>query len=241
MKIRYLPCGDTGLVVQLSDVADRATNACVHRLFNAVMERDLPGVVEAVPSYRSLLVQYDPLQTTQAELAKAIEPLISPGQTGSQNVARRWRLPICCDGEDLAPDLEFVATRAGLSTADVVEILAETEQIVYMLGFAPGQPYLGDLPDKLSISRRNDPIPQIPAGSVVTATAKTVIYSMANPTGWYMLGRTPVRIFQSDAAEPVLLAPGDRLIFNPISRPEFDDLDAQARAGNYQPQPETIA
>lgn len=240
MKARYLSAGDTGLVVQLSEQADHETNARVRDLFEQVVKSKLPGFMEAVPSYRSLLVQYDPLRTTQAELRDAIEPLIPTEATQGSGSARRWRLPLCCEGEDLAPDLEYVAEQAGLKPEDIVEILAETEQTVYMLGFAPGQPYLGDLPDRMALPRRANPIPKAPAGAVVTATGKTVIYPVDNPTGWYLLGRTPARIFVPGALEPALFAPGDRLTFKPVSRQEFDELDALASAGKYQPIPETV-
>ena len=123
----------------------------------------------------------------------------------------------------------------------IIEILATTEQTVYMLGFAPGQPYLGDLPEAMVIPRRANPIPNAPTGSVVTATGKTVIYPVDNPTGWYLLGRTPARIFRADQREPALFAPGDRLVFNPISRREYDELDERARQGAYQPNAEIIA
>ncbi|MEM6499014.1 MAG: allophanate hydrolase subunit 1 [Pseudomonadota bacterium] len=241
MTARFLPSGDTGLVVQLSDVADHAINARVRQLFEAVNASGLSGVIEAVPTYRSLLVQYDPLVTTQADLVQAIEPLISAESTERREQVRRWELPICCEGDDFAPDLDFMAHHASLTPKDIVEVLAETEQTVYMLGFAPGQPYLGDLPEAMIIPRRANPIPKAPKGSVVTATGKTVIYPVDNPTGWYLLGRTPVEIFRAGAAEPALFAPGDRLVFKPVSRSEFDQLEQRARQGDYQPDPEIIA
>ncbi|MEM7750970.1 MAG: allophanate hydrolase subunit 1, partial [Pseudomonadota bacterium] len=207
----------------------------------AVNAGGLAGVIEAVPTYRSLLVQYDPLVTTQADLTRAIEPLISTESTVRMDRVRRWELPICCDSDDFAPDLAFMAHHASLTTKDIVEILAETEQTVYMLGFAPGQPYLGDLPEAMIIPRRANPIPKAPKGSVVTATGKTVIYPVDNPTGWYLLGRTPVEIFRAGATEPALFAPGDRLVFKPISRSEYDDLEQRARLGDYQPNAEIIS
>ena len=124
MTTRFLPSGDTGLVVQLSDIADHETNARVRQLFEAVNSNNIAGVIESVPTYRSLLVQYDPLQTTQSDLTKAIEPLISTESKKTKSQVRRWQLPICCEGDDFAPDLEFMAHHASLSTSAVIEILA---------------------------------------------------------------------------------------------------------------------
>ena len=232
MSIAFLPSGDTGLTVQFGETISREINARVIALHAAVNTAGLPGVVETVPTYRSLLVHYDPLATTQAELTEALRPIVERCGDAAPAVGRCWRLPVCFD-DSYAPDLPQVAAQAGLSPEAVIDIMTGTRQFIYMLGFAPGQPYLGDLPEGLDIPRRENPIPEVPAGSVLIAAGKTTIYPFANPTGWYSLGRTPVTLFDPQAPSPALLSPGDEVVFERVSGPGFDRIAEAVRQGSY--------
>lgn len=227
-ETRCLPCGDTALTLQLGEVIDRATAARVRALAEAVSAASLPGVLDSVPAYLSLTVHYDPLETSFAALADTLAPMAAGLSEAPAEAGRRWRLPVCFDGEGFAPDLPHVAAWAGLDPEAVIDDMIGAEQIVYMIGFAPGQPYLGDLPDRLAIPRRETPVQSIPAGSVVVATGKTVIYPVANPTGWHVVGRTPVPLFDMARDPPSLLAAGDSVRFERIDRAEFGALAAQA-------------
>ena len=201
-KLTFQPSGDTGLTVIAGDTADRATSAKVLELRQILAAANLPGVIETVPTYLSLLVHYDPGLTSHAELVQAIGSLAGgEGGTGSLQ-PRSWSFPICFDGPDFAPDLDHLAAHTGVSRGTIMADILSTEQFVYMLGFAPGQPYLGDLPARLAIPRRQNPVPHVPAGSVLTATGKTTIYPTNNPTGWHVIGRTPVPIFNAQAEQP---------------------------------------
>ena len=234
-KLTFQPSGDTGLTVIAGDTADRATSAEVLRLRLALEAANLPGVIETVPTYLSLLVHYDPLLTSQADLKQAIETL-AIGNAGNLSLQpRSWTFPICIDGPDFAPDLDNLAEQTGLSQQAIMDDLTGSEQFVYMLGFAPGQPYLGDLPDRLAIPRRQNPVPHVPAGSVLTATGKTTIYPTDNPTGWHVIGRTPVPIFNAQAEQPALLAPGDNVRFHQIDLSEFQHIEDLAANGSLDP------
>jgi KipI family sensor histidine kinase inhibitor len=225
---RFLPCGDSGLTVQFEGADLRATNARALALHRALGAAPPEGLVETVPAYRSVTLHYDPLRTTQATLAEAVRAALAAPEAAG-DAPRRWCLPVCFEA-DHAPDLAEVSRRTGLTETAIVAALTETEQSVYMLGFAPGQPYLGDLPAALDLPRRREPVARVPAGSVLTATAKTVIYPVDNPTGWYVLGRTPVALFDPDDPVPVLLAPGDLLRCTPVGAAEFAALQAERGA-----------
>lgn len=226
MRTRFLPCGDTGLTVQFEGADLRATNARALQLHAALNDAPPEGVIESVPTYRSLTLHYDPCRTSQATLTGLVTATLDTLPEAQQGDARHWSLPVCFEGGH-APDMDAVAGKTGLGRAEILAILTETVQSVYMLGFAPGQPYLGDLPERISVPRRKDPIARVPAGAVLTATAKTVIYPVDNPTGWYVMGRTPVALFRPDDPDPVLLKPGDLVSLTPITAAGFDRLHAQ--------------
>ncbi len=233
---RFRASGDTGLTVELGDRVDQETSARVLSLRQAIESRGLAGVVEVVPAYLSLLVHYTPLETSQSCLIEDIRALADSLKGGAAAIdARSWVLPVCFDDPEFAPDLEHVASWAGLKPSDVIADMISVEQTVYMLGFAPGQPYLGDLPDRLAIPRRMDPITGVPAGSVLIATGKTVIYPVQNPTGWYIVGKTPIPVFSPASATPVLLQPGDKVRLRSVGKAEYQDIADRLRNGETVP------
>jgi inhibitor of KinA len=220
---RLLPAGDTALVVEFGDRIDRQLSAMVLALARRLHDARIDGIIECVPTFRSLMVYYEPLILPQAaltariaELACGLHATVAPG--------RQWRLPICYDAS-LAPDLAEVAARTGLTTAQVIERHSAVGHHVYMLGFLPGQPYLGELPAELSLPRRTTPRMQVPAGSVAIATTLTSIFPMQTPCGWHLIGRCPVPLWQ--AGRSPLLQPGDQVRFWPVSLREFETLSVQ--------------
>ncbi len=231
-EIQFLPSGDTGLTVQFGDRIDRQLSRRVVRFRSALEAAALPGVVETVPTYRSLLIHYDPLETTQARLIEEIGPVLRSDTGRDQAEARAWHLPVCFDAPGCAPDLDHVAAWAGLGTEEVVDALTAIPFHVYMLGFAPGQPYMGDLPESLAIPRREDPIPRIAAGSVVIATGMAVIYPIPNPTGWHVVGRTPATLFDPSLAAPALLRAGDRVTLHRVGAQEYEGIAARLASGD---------
>jgi KipI family sensor histidine kinase inhibitor len=189
-----------------------------------------------VPTFRSLLVHYDPLATSRAELEAAIAPLVDRDQD-TAGAVREWRIPVCYEGEH-APDLAEVARLTGLAPADIVACHSGIRWHVYMLGFLPGFPYLGDLPPELALPRRADPRVKVPAGSVSIATTLTAIYPYESPGGWHLIGATPVRFFDPARTPPALLAPGDAVRFDPIDATAFAAIRQMVEAGDYLPDSE---
>ena len=238
MNVRFLSAGDRALVVEFGDRIDRALNAEVLRLDTSLRSSELAGVVETVPTFRSLMVHYDPLVTTRANLERAIASLLDR-KPGSRSTGTLWRVPVCYDGE-FAPDLAEVAHLTGLSPGEVVALHSGTRYHVYMLGFLPGFPYMGDLPARLALPRRADPRVRVPAGSIAIATTLTAIYPYESPGGWHLIGTTPIRLFDCERVPPALFAPGDKVQFEPIDATAFASIKKMVEIGSYQVASEPI-
>jgi KipI family sensor histidine kinase inhibitor len=231
--LRLYPAGDSALVVELGQAIAPAINAHVHALDAALAAAALPGVLETIPTYRSILVHYDPLVTDAAMLGERIVRLAEA--SGSATLAARdWRIPVAYGGNH-GIDLEAVASATGLSADEVVWLHSGAAYVVYMIGFSPGFPYLGGLPERLHLSRRSNPRLMTPAGSVMLGGMQAAISPLAMPSGWHLLGQTPARCFDLRRPEPFLFRPGDRIHFEPISAAEFDHLAEAAERGSWQP------
>lgn len=231
MTVRFLPAGDTALIVEFGDHIERALSDRVLWLSERIGGLALPGVVETVPTFRSLAVHYDPRATSAETLVPAIEALLDEPPRSSQ-AGRLWHVPACYD-ERCAPDLADVAARTRLTTEEVVALHAGTLFHVYMVGFLPGLPYMGDLPPELVLPRRKDPRVRVPAGSVAIAMAQSVIYPLESPGGWHLIGATPIRLFDPGWPRPALLGPGDAVRFEPIAFSEYQALERAVAAGAY--------
>jgi KipI family sensor histidine kinase inhibitor len=233
--VRFLAAGDTALVVEFADNVDRAVSDRVIGLADAVEARAIPGVVELVPTFRSLMVHYDPLRISYGDLEAAIAPLLD-GIGAVNHRERLFTLPVSYGGA-FGPDLEEVAERTGMSPAEVVRLHTSVTYHVYTIGFLPGYSYMGDGPAELSLPRRETPRLRVPMGSVSIAFRQVGIYSLESPGGWNLLGRTPVRLFDTRRAKPVLLTPGDKVRLEPISADDYHRLADQAAAGRLDIQP----
>ena len=228
---RFLPAGDAALVVEFGDTIDRAVSDRVLAL--ATVVRDIDGVLETVPTFRSLLVQYDPLRTRAATLETTIRGMLR-GATAAAHGAKRWRLPACYEPA-LAPDIADVAERSGLSVEDVAALHASTPFHVYLVGFAPGFAYMGDLPERLAFPRRTSPRVKVPAGSVAIAQRLTGVYPHESPGGWHLIAACPVRFFNPETDRPSLLAPGDEVLFEPVARDEYERVKDLVVRNRYTP------
>lgn len=226
---RLLTCGDTAFTIEFGDAIDSGLNAAVLALDARLAEAALPGVVETVPTYRSLTVHCDPVAADPAELGRAILTL-ARSDLPSPRAGRIWRIPVVYGGE-FGVDLGAVAEHHGLSPDAVVARHVEPEYRVAMLGFLPGYAYLSGLDPALALSRRPAPRPTTPAGTISIGGAQALVASIAAPSGWHLLGRTPVRSFMP-ARDPIfLLEPGDGVRFEPVDPGRWDALDRAAAAG----------
>ncbi len=229
--IVFQTMGDTAFSVEFATKVDRAANARVMALHRAVAQAALPGVIEAIPSFGALVIQYDPLNASRADLQAAVEAML-PALKPEAAAGRLWSIP-CCYEADFAPDLAEVAERRGLSPADVIQGHAGGRYFIYMLGFMPGLAYMGGLAESLQLPRRSAPRLKVPQGSVAIAEAMTTIYPWESPGGWHLIGRTPVKLFEQHRPEPILLAAGDEVTFRPVSRAEYDRIAAEVTAGRF--------
>jgi inhibitor of KinA len=229
--MRFLSAGDRALVVEFGDAIDRTLSHEVLRLAEIIGAAAIAGVVETVPTFRSLLVHYDPLVTTRADLEKTVTLLLDRAPEPRRS-GRLWRIPFCTEGE-FAPDLAEVARLTGLTKDAVIARHSGVRYHVYMLGFLPGFPYLGDLPPELALPRRADPRLRVPAGSIAIATSLSAIYPYESPGGWHLIGTTPVRLFDIARPRPALLAAGDAVEFEPIDAAAFAAIRRLVERGDH--------
>ena len=206
------PLGDSTCLVQLGDRIDIATNRRVHALAVLLEVAPIPGVIESVPAYTTLLVHYDPLKVDFAVVANWLGRLVDQVEINATRTPHRIEIPVRYGGE-AGPDLESVAAATGLSPADVVRLHTQTEYVVYMMGFTPGFPYMGTLDPKLVLPRLETPRTRVPAGTVAIAGEQTGIYPLESPGGWHLIGHTSVRLFDPTSETPFLFAPGDVVCF----------------------------
>jgi len=179
-------------------------------------------------------VFFDPLVTDRDAVLATLQPLIAAAEHGSTTDGRHWRLPVCYEGE-AAPDLAEVAGAIGIGEDEVVALHSGAEYLVYMIGFLPGFPFMGDLPAPLRLPRRAQPRVRVPAGSVAIATGLTAIYPWESPGGWHLLGRCPVPLFDARRTSPSLLAAGDRVRFVPVSAQECRAIEAGLASAQIDP------
>jgi len=215
--IRHL--GDRGLLVELGKGIDPAVNRRVKQLHRIIARERPHGVVETVPAYASLLVVFDPLQASPEALKRLIVGLCDFEDAGPIEDRTVVEIPVVYGGE-AGPDLDAVAAHHGLSREDVIGLHTGTVYRVYMIGFTPGFPYMGELPEALDTPRRDTPRTHIPKGSVAIAQRQTGIYPAVSPGGWQIIGRTPVALFDPRKETPSFLTMGDAVRFIPITAEE---------------------
>jgi KipI family sensor histidine kinase inhibitor len=224
--MRFLPAGESALVVELGNAIDPELNARVLALDRTLLEVPFDGYLEAVPSYRSLLVFFDPERASSQSIENHIHRLGAAAESVERAAPRLREVPTVYDGEDL----EDVARRIGATADEVVRLHSEREYLVYMVGFTPGFAYMGSTHERLGLPRRATPRTRVPAGSVGIAMGQTGIYPSATPGGWNLLGRAEHRdLFDLGRNPPSYFVPGDRVRFVPVSElPERAEVRAPA-------------
>ncbi len=226
---RLLPSGDSAITVEFSRNIDDAANQRVLALDRAMAAETIAGVTETVPTYRSLLVHYDPLQIGFDALSEKLVTLAQlPAPPAAK--ARRWCIPVVYGGEH-GIDLEDVAKALNTTPDEIVARHVAGDYRVAMIGFTPGWSYLSGLKDSLQMPRRQNPRLLTPAGTVSIGGVQTGVQCLAGPSGWHLLGRTPVRTYQLHRDPTFLLEPGDRVTFSPVDAQTFAEQDRAAEAG----------
>lgn len=227
---RFRDQGETALSVEFGDSVDPAINARVLALDAALQNDRLAGLREMTPTYRALLIHYEPLVIDRATLIQNITARLAQNDVATPLIDRRWVIP-CCYDPVLAEDIVEAATALGLQAGALARLHAGADYRAYMYGFAPGWCYLGGLPDALALPRRLTPRGVTPTGAVLIGGGLSLVGANPMPTGWYVIGRTPETLFAPQRQPSFLIAPGDRLRFEPIDAASFAALEARAAQG----------
>ena len=223
---RILSAGDSGLTVEFGATIDPTLNDRVLALARAIEKLSIDGVIEIVPTYRSLTVYFDLARTDVPSLAQRLGESVQNLPAKPSRAGPTIQIPVLY-GNKFGPDLPDVAARADLSPEEVVALHTSVEYRVYMLGFSPGFPYLGMVPEKIATPRLPEPRIQVPAGSVGIAGSQTGIYPQESPGGWRLIGRTPLRLYDPARTKSFLLHVGARVRFVSISQKEYEQRAAQ--------------
>lgn len=219
--------GDSALIIEFGQVITEEINTRVHDLYRAIVEAEWPEIEGLVPAYTTLLVEFDPRRIVVDELLERIENLPRPT---AKPQARWFEVPVFYGGE-WGEDLDEVAYRLHLTPQEVIREHANRPYRIYCLGFSPGFPLMGKLPRTLQVARRPSPRTRVPKGAVAVAEDQTGIYPVESPGGWNLIGRTPVTLWNPLRDPPVVYAPGDVIIFRPITHEEYVDLARRADRG----------
>ena len=226
MKPTISPVGDRAISIDFGQVIDPKINRHIRQTIERIKALQLEGIIELVPTYCALLVEYDAMQYSYSEICNIIEPTLDEGMTDTTNeLVTVVEVPTVYGGE-FGPDLSFVASHNHLSEAEVISIHSGTDYLVYMLGFIPGFTYLGGMDPRIATPRLSSPRTLIPAGSVGIAGEQTGTYPSDSPGGWQIIGRTPVTMYDMSKAQAALLKAGDYVRYVPIDESEFHRIKA---------------
>jgi KipI family sensor histidine kinase inhibitor len=232
-KTRYLMAGDKCLVVEFGDKIDESINNKVAMLGKAIEESNLDYIIEVVPTYRSLMVVYEPMLIDLNSLIQKIKGLENSQSRGAVSRIKVIEIPTIYGGE-YGQDIDTVAKHNNLTIEEVINIHSSREYLIYMLGFTAGFPYLGGMDEKIATPRLKEPRIKIPGGSVGIAGGQTGIYPLESPGGWQLIGRTPLKLYDPHRENPVLLCAGDYLKFVAITKNEFDEIANLEKQDKYQ-------
>ncbi len=234
MDFKVLYLGDRAVTLEFGSDISLPVSQKVLSLHHIIREQHFPGIIETVPTFRSLTVHYDPLQCFPDDVVEMLTPLIeNAGEIARE--PRTWIFP-CCYEKEFAPDLGFVAKAKGLSEEEVINLHSQSSYTVFMLGFLPGFGFMGEVDDKLVLSRRKEPRKVVPKGAVAIADKMTAVYPSQSPGGWHLIGRTPVEFFDKTP----LLEAGDKVCFQPITAKEFHTIENHLAKGDYDVRTECL-
>ncbi len=230
---RILPTGDRALTVEFGNEIDEKINARLMGLIKYLSDERIKGIEEFVPSFRAVLIHYNPAILSYAAMEKILKKALEVPFQESTHTRRIVKIPVCYD-KQFGPDIEDVAKHAGISVEEVIKIHTAKPYLVYMLGFQPGFPYLGGLDERIHTPRLETPRIKLEAGSVGIGGGQTGLYPMESPGGWRIIGVTPVRCYNPEREKPIPYMAGDYIKFESVSKKEFDELRSLDLEGKYE-------
>ncbi|HZK55662.1 MAG TPA: 5-oxoprolinase subunit PxpB [Desulfosporosinus sp.] len=231
-EMRYLPAGDKVIVVEFGNEINQAINHKVMALYQAINSCDIEGIEELIPTYRSLMVQYNPSKVVYKELINRLKELSEDLDQEIKTKQRIIEVPVIY-GQEFGPDIEFVASHNNISVDEVIQIHTSQDYLIYMLGFTPGFPYLGGMSDKIETPRLETPRNKIPVGSVGIAGKQTGIYPIESPGGWQLIGRTPITLYDPYREPPILMQAGDFIRFVSVGLKDYRQIETQVAENTY--------
>lgn len=230
---KLLCAGDSCIVVEFGNSISLDVNARVQALRHVLEAKNISGIQELVPTYRSLAVYFDPVKAEPSRFRSLLERLASTTGVGlSSEKGKVIVIPVCYGGE-FGPDLQNVVKHTGLVEEEVIKRHSAPDYYCYMLGFTPGFSYLGGMDETIATPRLSEPRERIPAGSVGIAGKQTGIYPIDSPGGWQLIGRTPLPMFDANRESPTLVDAGFWIRFHPISPEEYRSIEEKIFHGNY--------
>ena len=230
--VRYLVSGDCAVCVEFGNEISPEINEKIRAFKIAVEKEGIEGIVETVPTYRSLLVVYKPEVIRFKELTKKFDAIMDSMSGIQIPPPTVIEIPVLYGGE-MGPDLENVASHNGKTPEEVIKIHTSEEYLIYMLGFIAGFPYLGGMSKEIATPRFKSPRVKIEGGSVGIAGEQTGIYPVASPGGWQLIGRTPLKLYDADREKPVLLEAGQYIKFRSVTEDEYRAIEKQVEDGTY--------
>lgn len=232
-EMRFMPAGDRSMVVEFGNVIDSGINDRVHALAGRMTKEKIAGVMELLPTFRSLMVYYDPLQISYEELQGKIKSLGVEGDAAVQRKKTILKIP-CCYGARFGQDLADMEKYTGLDRDEIIAIHSSVDYKIYMMGFLPGFVYLGGLDSRIEMPRLQTPRVKIQPGAVGIGGNQTGVYPLASPGGWRLMGGTPVDFYDPDREEPILCKAGEYIRFIPITINDYYDIRRMIVKGEYK-------
>ncbi len=232
MEISFHTLGDEAMLVNFEQKIDEAINQQVHSLARSIESAKFPFIKYMTPAYCSLTIAYNKTQIAFDTLKQQIEDISSNFERASSSIVRKLYIPVCYD-RSFALDLDEIINQTGLSASEIIHKHTSITFNTYMIGFIPGFPYLGKLPEEMQCSRKPSPRLKVPKGAVGLASLQTGIYPNISPGGWQILGNTPINLTRTDKNTPFLFQAGDEVRFYPISKSKHKLIIEAQKEGTF--------
>ena len=232
-EIKILTAGDASLLIEFGEEISPEINAKITVTVQLMKEQHIEGVVDIIPAFCSLLINYDPRVLSYDDISKRMKRLLKMDIKAGESRRRVFEIPVCYGGQ-YGPDLANIAEHAGLTEEEVIKIHSSRDYLIYMLGFLPGFCYLGGLDERIHTPRLANPRLKINAGSVGIGGSQTGIYPLDSPGGWQLMGMTPVKTYDPDREVPILLSAGDYIRFIPVDEEEYLRIKELVERDEYQ-------